>query len=210
MRIVAGFPVFQFRSIYGVAALLMITKDGRLPIVPVTLADGLDREAAFLARRLDETRTALAQKPQASVEAIQRREETELRRQVEALRVYRASFTVEQLRSAWIMNDYPGNTQSAEWRQLEAQVKALQALSPEDQAEVNAIGTRVRALQLQARTRGTAPDEAARLRQEANTLLNRANAIALAQQQRVDAQVTALRNDYRLKLIRPGDASQGI
>lgn len=30
----------------------------------------------------------------------------------------------------------------------------------------------------------------------------------MAQQQRVEAQVTALRNDFRLRLIRPGDSSQ--
>lgn len=57
-------------------------------------------------------------------------------------------------------------------------------------------------------TRDTAPEEAARLRNEANTLLQQANALVLAQRNRVDAEVTALRNDFQMKLIRPGDASQ--
>lgn len=205
VRVVAGFPVFESRSNFNVAELLIITKDGRIPIVPITLADRLDQEATFLATRLEEVRAALAAKPQAAVEAIQRREQTELLRQVEALRAYRASFTPEELRSAWIPYD---GAPSPELRRLEAEVKALQALSPDDQAQVNALGARVRALQVQARTRGTAPDEATRLRQEASTLLTQANAIALAQQQRVDAQVTALRNDFKMKTIRPGDASE--
>lgn len=208
VRIVAGFPVFEYRhSAVGARyELLMITKDGRLPIVPVTLADRLDQEAAFLATRLDEVRTALAAKPQAPVEALQRREQAELQRQVEALRAHRASFTADQLRSAWVRND--AGPQSAEWRQMDAAVKAIQALPPEAQAQVDALGARARALQTQARTRGTAPDEAARLRQQASDLLTQANAITLAQRQRVDAQVTALRNDLRLKLIGPGDASE--
>jgi hypothetical protein len=207
-RVVGGFPVFAYRhSAIGIQAeLLMITKDGRLPIVPVTLADRLDQEAAFLAKRLDDIRGALAGKPDAAVEAIQRRNMAQVRRQVEALRAYRASFSADQLRAAWIRND--GGPQSPEWRQMEAQVKALEALSPADQAQVNEIGVRVRALQLQARTRGTAPDEAARLRQEANELLNQANAISAAQKRRVEDQVHTVRDDFRLKLIRPGDASQ--
>jgi hypothetical protein len=208
VRIVAGFPVFEYRhSALAVRyELLMIAKDGRLPIVPVTLADRLDQESAYLATRLGEVRQSLASSPPATVETIQRGELTELLRQVEALRTYRASFTPEQLRSAWIRND--DSRQSPEWPQTQTQIKALETPSLQDQAELNAIGARVRALQLQARTRGTTPDDAAKLRAEANTLLNRAAAINLAQKQKVQAQVIALRNDVALKMIRPGDASQ--
>jgi hypothetical protein len=207
VRVVAGFPVFEYRfsAIVERAELLTITKDGRLPIVPVTLADRLDREAAFLEKRLEEVRTALAGKPPVSVVAIQQRDQAELMRQIEALRRYRASFTPDQLRSAWIRDD--GSPQSPEWREMEAQVKVLQTLRPEEQSQVDAIGARVRTLQLQARTRGTAPEEAARLRQEANELLNQANAITLAHRARVESQVNAIRNEFRLHLIRPGDAS---
>ncbi len=208
VRIVAGFPVFEYRhSALAVRyELLMIAKDGRLPIVPVTLADRLDQESADLAKRLGEVRQSLASNPPATVETIQRGELTELLRQVEALRTYRASFTPEQLRSAWIRND--DSRQSPEWPQTETQIKALETPSLQNQAELNSIGARVRALQLQARTRGTTPDDAAKLRAEANTLLNRAAAINLAQKQKGQAQVTALRNDVALKMIRPGDASQ--
>ncbi len=204
IRIVAGFPVFQFRTVAGgVGELLVITKDGRLPIIPVTLADRLDREAAFVTKRLEEVRKSLAGKPPASVEALNRQEAVELQRQVEALRAYRASFSADELRAAWVQHDPQGR----EGQEQSARVKAIEALSPADQAQVNALGARVRALQLQARARGVAPEEAARLRSEANEVLHQAQAIELAQRTRVAPQVTAAQNDFAMKLIRPGAAA---
>ena len=208
VRRVSGFPVFEYRqSAIGAGyELLMITRGGRLPITPVTLADRLDQEAAFLAKRLDEVRTTPGRKPPASVEVRQHQELDELTRQVSALRAYRATFSADQLRAPWVRDD--GGPQTPAWRHVEAEVRVLQTLPPTELAHVRELGARARALQLQARTRGTTPDAAATLRQEANTLLNQANALASAQQQRVAAQVAQLRNEYRLQLIRPGDVSE--
>jgi hypothetical protein len=203
VRIVAGFPVFQFRTPYLVSELLIITKDGRLPIVPVTLADRLDREADFLAMRLDEVRKQLAAKLPAATEVLLRPQEAELRRQIAALGVYRASFSADELHAAWVQHDPQGR----EGQELEARVKAMEALSPEDQAQVNALGARVRTLQLQARARGVAPEEATRLRSDANEVLQQAQAIELAQKKRVAAQVPAARDDFAMKLMRPGAAA---
>lgn len=202
IRIVAGFPVFQYRTVLRVYEMLVITKDGRLPIIPVTLADALDREAAHLALRLEEERKALAQKPPASVEALKRKVVVELQRQVEALRAYRASFSADELGAAWVQHDPMDNAQ-----ELDARVKALEALSPQEQAQVTDLGTRARALQRQATTRGTTPAEAARLRNEANTLLIEANAIVLAQRTRAADEVAAVRNDFAMRRIRPGAAA---
>jgi hypothetical protein len=83
----------------------------------------------------------------------------------------------------------------------------MEALSPEDQAQVNALGARVRTLQLQARARGVAPEEATRLRNEANEVLHQAQLIQLAQKTRVEAQVRAARDDFAMKLMRPGAAA---
>lgn len=203
IRIVAGFPVFQFRSAIAVYEMLVITKDGRLPIIPVTLADALDRQATFLALRLKEVGKLLADNPHASVLAIGRPQEAELHRQIEALRAYRASFADHELRAAWVQHDPQGR----EAQELEARVRVLEALPPEDQAKDNAIGAHVRALQLQARTRGVAPEEAARLRAEANALLQEGTALRLAQRNRVAAEVMAFRNDFAMRLIRPGAAA---
>ncbi len=120
--------------------------------------------------RLEEVRKQLAAKPPASVEAVVQPEQAELRRQVEALRAYRASFSADELRAAWVQHDPQGR----DGQELQARVRAIEAMSPEDQAQVNDLGTRARALQRQATTRGTAPEEAARLRNEANDLLQKA------------------------------------
>ena len=97
--------------------------------------------------------------------------------------------------------------QGREAQELEVHVRTIEALSAEDQARVTDLGTRARALQRQAMTRGTAPQEAARLRTDANTLLQQANAIQFAQRTRVAPQVIAVRNDFSMKLIRPGAAT---
>lgn len=200
VRIVAGFPVFQFRTQVAVEELLIITKDGRLPIIPVTLADWFDQEANNLTKRLDEVHKRIGDKAYASIEAQNRQEEAELQRQIRALGAYRASFSSDDLRAAWVHHGPRGR----EAQELEARVKAIEALSPEDQAQVNDLGTRARALQRQALTRGTAPEEATRLRTEANTLLQQASTIAFAQRTRVRPQVMEVRNDFAMKSNRPG------
>lgn len=206
VRVVSGFPVFEYRwsALATRLELLVITKDGRLPIVPVTLADRLDREAAFLAKRVDEVRTQLAARPPPSVDAVLRPQDAELRRQIEALGAYRASFSADDLRAAWVQHDPQGR----DAQELEARVRALSALSPEDQAQVNELGAQARALQRQALTRGTPPEEAARLRDDANMRLQQARAITMAQQGRVAARVTAERNDFAMRLMRPGAAAE--
>lgn len=202
LGVVAGFPVFRDVSDLGMKDMLVITKDGRLPLTPVTLAERLDGHAAHLATRLEEVRKQLAAKPAASVEALLQPEHAELRRQVEALRAYRASFSADQLGAAWVQHDPQGRDS----QELQARIRAIEAMSPEDQAQVNDLGTRARALQRQATTRGTTPEEAARLRNEANDLLQKASAIAFAQRTRVAGQVTAVRNDFAMQLMRPGAA----
>ncbi len=199
----AGFPVYRLVTTFGTTDYIVITKDGRLPLIPVTLADRLDFQAAHLTRSLEDE----GKKPdtQGAVQAQRRERIADLQRQVEALRAYRASFSADELRAAWVEAD--GSPQGAEWRELDARVKALEALSPQEQTQVNDFGTRARALQRQATTRGTAPAEAVRLRNEANTLLNEANAIVFAQRKRVAPQVAALRSDFQLRRDRPGDAS---
>jgi hypothetical protein len=83
----------------------------------------------------------------------------------------------------------------------------MEALSPEDQAQVNALGARARTLQLQVRARGVAPEEATRLRNEATEALQQARVIEMAQKTRVKAQVRAMGDDFEMKLIRPGAAA---
>ncbi len=160
----AGFPVYRLPvKEVGFIDYIVITKDGRLPLIPVTLADRLDFQAESLTRTLEYERKQ--QDTQAAAQAQRRERIAELQRQVEALRAYRASFSADELRAAWIEAAMTG----PESRELDARVKALEALSTQEQAQVTDLGTRARALQRQATTRGTTPAEAARLRNEANS-----------------------------------------
>jgi hypothetical protein len=149
-------------------------------------------------------RKQLVEKAPASAEAGRRLNETHWQREVEALRAYRASFSAEELRAAWVEGDPNG----PEKRQLDARIRGLETLPPGEQAQVNALSARIRALQLQARTRGVQPQEAARLRNEANDLLNQGAAIRAAHQARVQSERLALLADSQRILIRPGDASR--
>jgi alpha-tubulin suppressor-like RCC1 family protein len=193
-RYVAGFPVFHYANVGGAIDTIFISQDGRFPVIPSTLADRLDFLAESSTNELEREHQQQARPER----------EADLRRQLETLRAYRASFSADQLRAAWV----EGDMQGAESRQLEERVKALEALTPQDQAQVNDLATRARDLQRQALTRGIAPQEATRLRNEANVLLQQANSITLAQQKRVAPEVTAMRSDFLLRRNRPGDASQ--
>jgi hypothetical protein len=62
----------------------------------------------------------------------------DLRRQVDALRAYRASFSADQLGAAWVQHDPQGR----DGQELQARVRAIEAMSLEDQAQVNDLGTR--------------------------------------------------------------------
>jgi hypothetical protein len=241
-RLINGFPVYKVPGAQGVIMeTVVITKDGRIPIVPVTLADRLDKEAESLARRIEDntkqrasqletkidesaarsayevirkTDPAAAERYLASVlqavpNARRIAEELaqtgkDLQRQVEALRAYRASFSADELRAPWVQGDPNGPDK----RQLDARIRALEALSPEDQAQVNALSAQARDLQRRAQVRGIAPQEAAKLRSEANDLSQKANAFTAAQRKRVSPEVADLRYEFDLKLIRPGDAAK--
>ncbi len=204
-RYVAGVPVYNFPAFGGVKfENVVISKDGKIPVVPVTLADRLDKEAQNLTEFLEDRRKKLAEIAVPGAVATLRQSASELQRQLEALRVYRASFSADELRAAFVEGDRNG----PEARQVDARVRALEALSPADQARVNDLGTRARALQRRVQTRGIEPQEVARLRSESDDPLNQAKAILEAHRSRVAAEVTALRNDFALKLIRPSDASR--
>lgn len=201
---VAGIPVYRTTTKWGNIDDVVITLDGRLPITPVTLIERLDKLTENLTNNLESVRRELTVEKRPPVLEIHRQREAELRRQLDVMRAYRASFSASELQAPLVVGDMQG----PESREVDARVKALEALSAEDQAQVNLYGTQARALQRQALTRGLAPAEAARLRGEATDLLQKASALVSAQHKRVEAEVTALRSDFLLKLNKPGDVSQ--
>jgi hypothetical protein len=71
-RYIAGVPVYNFPGKGGPFGNVkiehvVISKDGKIPVVPVTLADRLDKEAENLTKFLEERRKGLAESPVAQV-----------------------------------------------------------------------------------------------------------------------------------------------
>jgi len=135
---VAGYPEYN--------NWIVITKNGRLPWIPQTLADKLDVEGA-------------------------RRQKAASEKQVKDLERYRASFTADQLRAPAVWGDPTGEGK----RNLDAQIASLQRLTPEEQAQADTWGQQSRALQRQAQAEAAKKNaaEAERLRSQANDLANK-------------------------------------
>jgi hypothetical protein len=108
--LVAGFPEYEH--------WVLITKDGRLPWIPVTLADKLDAEGEKRERALAEWKANLANMKmpdtaptdvRAELERLQRDvyplQTASLERQLAAYKQYRAAQSPEALRSAAVLGD---------------------------------------------------------------------------------------------------------
>ena len=166
---VAGYPEYN--------NWVLITKGGRLPWIPQTLADKLDAEGTRRKEKLAEwnkTRSGMKAPDQAAVqkayEAIKKTDPAgadkmladlkaqaeevarlqkdvyplataSLEKQVKDYEIYRASFTAAQLAEPAVWGDTSGEGK----RKLDAQIAALQRLSPEEQREVDALNREKRA-----------------------------------------------------------------
>ena len=150
---------------------VLITKDGRLPWIPQTLADKLDAEGQRRSDKLAEwmkTRSQMKVMDEAAAQktyemlrtsdpagadkfmATVREQAEEVRRlqrevypaataqfqkEVKDYEQYRASFTADQLRSPAVWGDASG----AGRRKVDADIAALQALTPAEQAAIDAL-----------------------------------------------------------------------
>ena len=150
---------------------VLITKDGRLPWIPQTLADKLDAEGDRRSKKLAEWQQdrsrmkpmdqAAAQKTyemlkktdaagadkfmgtvKEQAEELRRLQQdvypattAQMEKEVNDYQRYRASFTAEQLRAPAVWGDPAG----AARKKLDADVAALQALTPAEQAAIDAL-----------------------------------------------------------------------
>ena len=157
---------------------VLITKDGRLPWIPQTLADKLDAEGARRKQRLAEwTRTRAGMKSmddaamQKAYDAIKKtdpagaermladlkaqavelarlqkdvhpRTTAQLEKQVKDYETYRASFTAAQLAEPAVWADPSGEGK----RKVDAEIAALQRLSPDAQRDVDTLNREKRAI----------------------------------------------------------------
>ena len=160
---VAGYPEYN--------NWVLITKDGRLPWIPQTLADRLDAEGKRRKEKLaDWNKTRAGMKPMDPA-AMQKTYETlkkmdpagaekmlaefkaqaveverlqkevyplttaSLEKQVKDYEAYRASFSAAQLAEPGVLGDPSGEAK----RKLDAEIAALQRLSPEDQRAIDTL-----------------------------------------------------------------------
>lgn len=193
---VAGYPEYD--------GWVMITKDGRLPWIPQTLADRLDEEGEKRQRALADARRrqagAVADDAAGGV--------TWLEKQVRDYQQYRASFSAEQLRAPAVWGDPTG----AGRRKQEAEAAALRNLTPEDQRRFDALGLESRTLerQAQAETRSKNTEEAARLRVRSRALAIEAREIRQAHMARVVPRIVDSLATYDLTNIQPGPAERAM
>jgi alpha-tubulin suppressor-like RCC1 family protein len=193
---VGGYPEYD--------GWVIVTRDGRLPWIPQTLADRLDEEGEKRQRTLADVKRRTAGVPGADAAANLEW----LEKQVRDYQQYRASFSAEQLRSPAVWGDPSGAGRTRQ----EAEAAALRELSPDDQRRFDALGLESRTLERQAQveTRNKNADEAARLRERSRALAIEAREIRQAHMTRAAPRIMDSLAAYDLTNIQPGTADQAI
>ncbi|WHZ29802.1 MAG: hypothetical protein OJF51_004604 [Nitrospira sp.] len=120
-------------------------------------------------------------------------------------RVYRASFTAQQLAMPAVWADNDGSARKT----MEAQIDRLQELSIDDQEKTGEIREHSRRLEREA---AASDDEMAmrRLRTQARDLLQDADQIRKDHMERAALEGEALRAAYELANLKPGPAEQAL
>lgn len=193
---VGGYPEFN--------GWVVITKDGRLPWLPQTLADRLDEEGAKREKALTEaTRRAPGAVPDTAAGGLQW-----LEKQVRDYQQYRASFTAAQLREPGVWGDPTG----AGRKRLEAEIAAMRDLGAADQQKADALGLESRTLERQAQveTRNKNVEEAARLRERSTALAREVREIRQAHMARVAPLIVDAMATYDLTNLQPGPIERAM
>lgn len=193
---------------------IVITRDGRLPWIPETLADQLDREAERRRQELDDWNRAQAflVSTRAQSAELERQQllvpvrTAMLEEQVRAVERYRASFDVEQLRAPAVLADTSSETE----RRHAAELAELRKLPPVEQQRVDALARERRVLETEAREKATSSEDAARLRARAADLARQARALQTSHMERASIAITAATNRHRLERLRPGTADRAV
>jgi hypothetical protein len=193
---VAGYPEFN--------GWVLITKDGRLPWLPQTLADRLDDEGAKREKALAEAK----RRPTGVVPDTAAGGLHWLEKQVRDYQQYRATFTAAQLQEPGVWGDPTGDGR----KRLEAEVAAMRDLGADDQQKADALGLESRALERQAQveTRNKNVEEAARLRERSTALAREVRDIRQAHMARVAPLIVDALATYDLTKLGPGPAERAM
>ena len=132
----------------------------------------------------------------------------EFEKQVSDYKQYRASFTPEQLKQPAVWADPTGLGR----KQLDARIAALQALTPQEQAQVDDLGRQSRDLlrQSQAEAAKKNTDTAAKLSAQANDLAMKVRAIRATHLEKASPLMDDARAQYDLTNLKPGDADHAM
>jgi len=191
---VAGYPEYNY--------WIVITKDGRLPWIPQTLADRLDREGQRREQSLAEWRKDLVRMnvPDAATTAV-------LEKGIADYKRYRASFSAEQLAQPGVWADVSGEAKL----KLDARIQQLHELSPSEQQQYDSWTREARALDRQAREADkTNKDEAQRLRTRSNEFAMQAHELRNTHREQVGSKILAASAEFDLFNIRPGPADRAL
>ncbi len=193
---VGGFPEYN--------GWILITRNGRLPWIPQTLADRLDEEGQKREKALAEAK----RRPAGVVGDADAGGVQWLEKQVRDYQQYRASFTPEQLRSPAVAGDPTGE----ERKKVDAQIAELRKFSAADQQQADALGLESRNLerQAQAEIRNKNTEEAARLRERSRELAIKVRDIRQAHLARTVPLILDAMAMYDLKSIQPGPAERAL
>jgi hypothetical protein len=193
---VAGHPEYD--------GWVIVTKDGRLPWIPQTLADRLDEEGEKRQRALADAK----RRTTGGVAADAAGGVTWLEKQVRDYQQYRASFSVAQLAGPAVWGDPTGAGRRAQ----EAEAAALRKLDPADQQRFDALGLESRRLerQAQAEARNQNAAEAARLRERSRALAIEARGIQQAHMARATPRILDSLAAFDLTNIQPGPAGRAM
>ncbi|OQW33407.1 MAG: hypothetical protein A4E19_03085 [Nitrospira sp. SG-bin1] len=219
---------------------VIISKNGRLPWIPQTLGERLDRVGATREKALADWRTTMASRKApdqamidrtaalrrrtdpsgadqyvenmkrltADVQAAQAQDaarEAHLSKLLNEYRIYRASFTAQQLAMPAVWADADGSARKA----MEAQINGLHELSEDDQWRVSKIREHSRRLEGDAAASNNEVT-ALQLRTRAADLLRDADHIRNGHVERAALEEEALRAAYELTNLKPGPAEQAL
>lgn len=234
---VAGYPRYN--------GWVYMSKDGRLPWIPETLGQRLDREIAEHERKLAEwmknpTRTkppqdtASVQKtyemlkkgdPQGAERYLASAKETadELRRLVADVypaitrqleknvadtKRYKAGFASPELALPAVWGDVDGKAKKA----FDTRIQQLQALSPDEQQQVDGANREGRTLERQAQeaTRAGNKQDAERLRAQVAELSAKVRTIKKAHQENAAMPILNASTEFDLTNLRPGEGEHAL
>ena len=231
IRTIGGYPEYN--------GWVVISKNGRLPWIPQTLGDRLDRVGAARERALADWRNAktsrkIPNRDMIDRTALQRKTEPvgagqyveNMRRLTTDIEAAQAKDAARDAHLTKLLNEYRAyrasftaqqlampavwaDTDGSAHKAMEAQVDELQGLSMDEQVRMGEIREQSRRLEREAAVSDN-ETAALQLRAQARDLLQDADQIREDHMERAELEGETLRGAYELTNLKPGSAQQAL